>query len=211
MTFKKTFLIITFLALVLLSACSAKSIYEQSDIDINDVLVKVNSDYILKSDIDPIYEQYKGTTVTYKKIVEDSILEMLVVQSSSKYDTQISEKELDSILADFENSQPDMFKEAADENGIEKLRQKLKIRNTYSKTKEYVMDNILLKDKTISHDVIEQFKKENNLVEQLAPYSDEEIIQNLKKELEEFMFREWMLQLRDKADIEYLQDIPKSE
>lgn len=204
---KKLFLILTLITLILMSSCNNNSIYAQSSIDMDNALVRVNDDYIMKSDIDPVYEQYNGT-IPYEKIVEDSILEMLVVQSSTNYGIKIKEKQLDEILAEFEKNHSDTYKEVIEENGIENLRKKLKIRNTYSMTKEYVMENILLKDKTIPHNIIEEFKKENGLVEQLAPYSDEQIIQNLSKELEEYMFKEWMLELRGKADIEYLKEIP---
>lgn len=198
--------IFTLITLILLSSCN-NSIYAQTDIDMDNALVKVNGDYIMKSDIDQVYEQFNGA-VSYKKIVENSILEMLVVQASADYGIKIKKKQLDEILSEFEQNYSDTYKEAVEQNGIDNLRKKLEIRNTYSMTKEYVMDNILLKDKTIPHDVIEKFKEENGLVEQLAPYSDEQIIQNLSKELEEYMFREWMLELRDKADIEYLKEIP---
>jgi hypothetical protein len=182
---------------LLICSCSTKS-------ENDEVLVKVNDNIIYKSQIDIVYEEFKNTSVTYDKIVDDSILELLVVQESPKYGISLSEDDLEHILHEFQELQPDIYKESVELYGLDNLKMKLKIRNLFTETKEYVLHNVIIKDNIIPHEVIESFTKDNNLVEQFAPFTDEQITNKLRKELEEYMFRKWMNNLRSSANIEYV-------
>ncbi|MDR1409097.1 MAG: hypothetical protein LBJ12_02250, partial [Oscillospiraceae bacterium] len=71
--------IILLVALVL-SSCGKQPIIEAKAPPIaENILVEVNGEIILKSEIDSVYEQVKGTRITYQKIVEDTISEILVI------------------------------------------------------------------------------------------------------------------------------------
>ena len=67
----------------------------QRDVNVEDAIVSVNGYYISASDINTVYEECKDSGVSYEKIVEDSILEILVAQKSAEYGIKLSEKELD--------------------------------------------------------------------------------------------------------------------
>lgn len=56
----------------------------------------------------------------------------------------------------------------------------------------------------ITHKDIERFKVKYHLEEQLGSYSDEQIIHDLQREIEGFLFNEWMVSLKDSAEIIYL-------
>ena len=175
----------------------------QKDVDVEDAIVSVNGYYILASDINTVYEECRDSGVSYEKIVEDSILEILVAQKSVKYGIKLSEKELDKIMLDFQLEQKGFFSEAIDIYGEEKLREKLRIRNLFSRTKNYILTNVILKN-GITHKDIKRFKIKYHLEEQLRPYSDEQIIHDLQREIESFLFNEWMVSLKDSAEITYL-------
>ena len=196
------FYIFILLVLLLFSSCS-KNALVQKDVDVEDAIVSVNGYYILASDINTVYEDCRDSGVSYEKIVEDSILEILVVQKSVKYGIKLSEKELDKIMLDFQLEQKSFFSEAIDIYGEEKLREKLRIRNLFSRTKNYILTNVILKN-GITHKDIERFKIKYHLEEQLRPYSDEQIIHDLQREIESFLFNEWMVSLKDSAEITYL-------
>lgn len=57
--------------LVFLLICSSCS-HSKSEIP-KDVIASVNGELILKSEIDPVFQQYKDIDITYEKIVEDTI------------------------------------------------------------------------------------------------------------------------------------------
>lgn len=196
------FYIFILLVLLLFSSCS-KNALVQKDVDVEDAIVSVNGYYILASDINTVYEECRDSGVSYEKIVEDSILEILVAQKSVKYGIKLSEKELDKIMLDFQLEQKSFFSEAIDIYGEEKLREKLRIRNLFSRTKNYILTNVILKN-GITHKDIERFKIKYHLEEQLRPYSDEQIIHDLQREIESFLFNEWMVSLKDSAEITYL-------
>lgn len=85
------FYIFILLVLLLFSSCS-KNALVQKDVDVEDAIVSVNGYYILASDINTVYEECRDSGVSYEKIVEDSILEILVAQKSVKYGIKLSEK-----------------------------------------------------------------------------------------------------------------------
>lgn len=198
----KYFCVFILLTIFLFSSCS-KVALPQDNINLEDAIVSVNGYYILASNIDAVYEESKASGISYEKIVEDSILEILVVQQSSEYGIKLSEKELDEIIEDFQLEQEEFYSEAIKIYGEENLKEKLRIRNLFSRTKDYVMNNVILKD-GITHDDIERFKIKYHLEDQLAPHSDEQIIHDLQREIEGFLFNEWMASLKDSAEIIYL-------
>lgn len=175
----------------------------QRDVNVEDAIVSVNGYYISASDINTVYEECKDSGVSYEKIVEDSILEILVAQKSAEYGIKLSEKELDEIILDFQLEQKDIFSEAIDIYGEENLREKLRVRNLFSRTKNYILTNVILKN-GITHKDIERFKVKYHLEEQLGSYSDEQIIHDLQREIEGFLFNEWMVSLKDSDEIIYL-------
>lgn len=185
-----------------MTSCGKEPVLNQEGIDISDAIVRVNDYYILASAIDPVYEEYKDTGISRDKIINDSILEILVVQESTKYGISLSDEELNQIMEEFKSNQSEIYSDSVDQYGEEALREKLRIRNLFTKTKEHVMENIILKD-GISHADIERFTAQYGLEEQLAPYSDEQIIRDLQKELEGFLFNEWMESLKEEANITY--------
>lgn len=196
------FLFISILFILSFSSCSSICIRE-NNINSEDAIVSVNGYHILSSNVEAVYEESKNSGITYDKIVEDSILEILVVQKSKEYGIELSKKELDEIMSDFRSEQEEYFSEAINRYGEENLREKLRIRNLFSRTKDYVLSNLILKD-GITHEDIEKFKSKYHLEEQLSPYSDAQIIHDLQLELENFLFREWMISLKDEAEIIYL-------
>lgn len=198
----KYFYILLLLVILLFSSCS-KGYFVQRDVNVEDAIVSVNGYYISASDINTVYEECKDSGVSYEKIVEDSILEILVAQKSAEYGIKLSEKELDEIILDLQLEQKDIFSEAIDIYGEENLREKLRVRNLFSRTKNYILTNVILKN-GITHKDIERFKVKYHLEEQLGSYSDEQIIHDLQREIEGFLFNEWMVSLKDSAEIIYL-------
>ena len=158
-------------------------------------------------DVENVYNEYKEAGISRDKIIEDSISEILVVQCSKRYGISITDKELDTIMMTFKISQPDLFEESLALYGEHKQKEKLYIRNLFSKTKKHITENILIKN-GIPHDAINRFASHYGLQEQLSPYTDEQILRDLGKEIEAFLFNEWLEKIREDAIIEYF-DVQK--
>jgi Zn-finger nucleic acid-binding protein len=179
----------------------------QEDVNLSNAVACVNGYYIFSSDVENVYNEYKEAGISRNRIIEDSISEILVVQCSKRYGISISDKELDTIMMTFKISQPDLFEESLAQYGEHKLKEKLYIRNLFSKTKKHITENILLKN-GVPYDAIDRFVSHYGLEKQLSPYSDEQILRDLGREIEAFLFNEWLENLREGAIIEYF-DVQK--
>lgn len=168
------------------------------------ILVRVNDDFVYRERVDLVYLDHEGTTVTYERIINDTILELLVVQQAPRFGISLSDEELQNIMESFEEIEPEVFNDAVETFGINELREKLRIRNIFSTTKDYVIDNILFPNGEISSETIRWFAEANDLAEQFAQFTDEEILDELRRDIVEFTFRQWMEELREDADIEFI-------
>ncbi|MCL2399096.1 MAG: hypothetical protein FWC91_05030 [Defluviitaleaceae bacterium] len=193
-------LIIFLLPLILLYSCTNAT---GVNIDYENILVRVNDDFIYRERVDLVYIDFEGT-VTYERIVMDSILELLVVQKSPYFGISLSEEELQGMINLFEEMEPEFFYDAIETFGIYELREKLRIRNLFSMTKDYVIENVLFPYGEIPTEATRRFIDENNLTEQLAHFTYAQILNDLGIEVVEFTFRRWMEGLKANADIGFI-------
>lgn len=197
---KKIFVFFSMIFLIFLSACNNNVI---SDAVPNDAIVCVNDEYILKSEITLVLEQFSGTNVTYKKIVEDSILELVVIQQAPKFDIELTESDIDDIIAEYKELHPEYYEEALNLYGEDALRKKLKDGATYDLVREYVVNNEL----TIDSKLIQSFREQDGFDGYLDDVSDAIIKETMPKDLENFAFKQWSLEKKDDANIIYYEDI----
>jgi len=195
-------LIIVVLGLIILLSSYANETSVISNYE--NILVRVNDDFVYRERVDLVYLDHEGTTVTYERIINDTILELLVVQQAPRFGISLSDEELQNIMESFEEIEPEVFNDAVETFGINELREKLRIRNIFSTTKDYVIDNILFPNGEISSETIRWFAEANDLAEQFAQFTDEEILDELRRDIVEFTFRQWMEELREDADIEFI-------
>jgi len=195
-------LIIVVLGLIILLSSYANETSVISNYE--NILVRVNDDFVYRERVDLVYLDHEGTTVTYERIINDTILELLVVQQAPRFGISLSDEELQNIMESFEEIEPEFFNDAVETFGINELREKLRIRNIFSTTKDYVIDNILFPNGEISSETIRWFAEANDLAEQFAQFTDEEILDELRRDIVEFTFRQWMEELREDADIEFI-------
>ena len=73
------------------------------------VLVTVNGEPILKAEIDPVYEEYIESDITYEQIIEDTIDEILVIQQAPKYKLSVSETDVDESIEFYKITYPEMY------------------------------------------------------------------------------------------------------
>ncbi|HON08530.1 MAG TPA: hypothetical protein PLW02_10580 [Verrucomicrobiota bacterium] len=165
----------------------------------SDILVKVNNDYILKSEIDPVYEQFKDSNVAYDKIVEDTISEILVIQQASKFRLSVTEDNIDNEIKRFKEEQEAYYEKALFLNGEDVLRKKIRDNLLYQKVKNHVFNNEIVVDDNI----ITKFKKQEGFNGYLDNKEASELLNSMKNEIYEFAFKEWVKSLRQKATIIY--------
>lgn len=163
------------------------------------VLVTVNNEQILKSEIDPVYKEYSDTTVSYDKIIEDTIDEILIIQQAPKYNILISESEINDSIEFYKATFPEYYNELYKTYTENEIRKKIHDRLLFSSVRNYVLKNIT----PIDHQLIEKFKKETGLQKQLQGYSDAQIIKRLEPKLQNYAIKQWILELRNNATIIY--------
>ena len=94
-----------------------------------------------------------------------------------------------------------MYNEAVNVYGVDELYKGQENRMMYDRVKKYVMSNVL-QDK-FTDQTAKKFIAKYKLSGQLEGYSMEQIKKSLKKEIEEFLFNEWVDDIKKDANIIY--------
>ncbi len=175
------------------------------------VVCSVNGEYIYDSEITDVYRQFDGK-YTYNKILNDSIIELLVVQKSSEYGLAVSDDELQSAISYYESQYPSFYNAALETNTKDQLEKKLKATLLFSKTKKYVCQNIISNKENITEAELYSFQQSYGLTEHLSEYSNETIIYSLWDDIQNYLFSEWSNSLKSNAQIIFFNpDDPNSE
>lgn len=167
----------------------------------NECIVTVNGEKILKQEIATVYNEFKETGVKFNDIVENSIDEILVIQQADDYEITCTDEEIEQALNEYRSLYPEEYEKAENLYGKDHVKKGQRNRILYSKVKEYFFDN--LAEKVISNDLVKKFISKNNLNEQLKKYSYNDIKESLNDEIRKFELDEWILELREKAEIVY--------
>lgn len=194
------------LVFCMVMCCSCKGENAYPNLSEDDVLVIVNDEPILHSEIDFVYEQYKETNISYDDIVEDSILEILAIQQADNFGIVVTEEDIDDSILLLQSQYPEVYKEAIKTHTNEQLREKLRDRRLYVRVEDYARENII----TITHDDITSFLKDKHLEKELAGYSDDFIKEYLDEELDFYMIQKWLNSLKINADIQYINWKPQN-
>ena len=104
-------------------------------------------------------------------------------------------------LQDYKNQYPDLYNEAVNIYGVDELYQGQENRMMYDRVKKYVMSNVLQEKFTEQN--IKNFIAKYKLSEQLKEYSMEQIKKSLKKEIEDYLFDEWVDDIKKEVNIVY--------
>lgn len=167
-----------------------------------DCLVSVNGEEILKNEIDLVYKQFADSGVQYDEILSNSIDEILVIQYAKEFGIpEITEPEVQKQLQAYKSQYPDLYNEAVNVYGVDELYKGQENRMMYDRVKKYVMSNVL-QDK-FTDQTAKKFIAKYKLSGQLEGYSMEQIKKSLKKEIEEFLFNEWVDDIKKDANIIY--------
>ena len=113
----------------------------------------------------------------------------------------LSESEVQEQLQDYKNQYPDLYNEAVNIYGVDELYQGQENRMMYDRVKKYVMSNVLQEKFTEQN--IKNFIAKYKLSEQLKEYSMEQIKKSLKKEIEDYLFDEWVDDIKKEVNIVY--------
>lgn len=209
------FLFIILICTVFFTGCKENSNLSNTDTEDNNAvnnkyLAKVNGDYLLKNEIDEVYQLY-DSTVSYKKILEDSIFELIVLQQSKLYGIRVSDEEVNNILEQYQETQPGYYSQAIELYGKDRLKEKLRNKNLYNKTKDYVCTNIISNQDTITDGEYNKFLDAYNLNEYLSQFEKSFVIKNQWDEIQEFLFRTWVNELKAESSITIFDYINKDD
>lgn len=183
---------------ICLCACGEQNPAQKAEAG-DPILATVNGEPILKSEIDPVYEEYKESDVTYEQIIEDTIDEILVIQQAPKYKLSVSKADVDESVEFYKITYPKMYQELSETYTEKEIRKKLKDRLLFSTVRDYALKYIC----PVDRQMIQQFKKIHGLEEQLKGYTDEQLKHTLDSELQDFAIKQWMKELRISAEIVY--------
>ncbi len=98
---------------VCLCACGEQNPAQKAEAG-DPILATVNGEPILKSEIDPVYEEYKESDITYEQMIEDTIDEILVIQQAPKYKLSVSEADVDESVEFYKITYPEMYQELSE-------------------------------------------------------------------------------------------------
>ena len=142
-----------------------------------------------------IVKRSRNNFIKVDEILNNSIDEVLVIQHAKEFDIpEITESEVQEQLQDYKNQYPDLY-------GVDELYQGQENRMMYDRVKKYVMSNVLQEKFTEQN--IKNFIAKYKLSEQLKEYSMEQIKKSLKKEIEDYLFDEWVDDIKKEVNIVY--------
>lgn len=162
-------------------------------------LATINGEKILKREIDLVYRQFEDSEIEYEEILNNSIDEVLVIQKAKDFKIEVSNSEVESRIQEYKEMYPDLYNEAVDIYGVKELYKGQRNRIIYNKVKAYVMSNIIGED--ISDRTVSDFIDKYNLKSQLEDYTTAQIKSSLHSELEEYLFENWIEDIKKEADI----------
>lgn len=149
-----------------------------------------------------IVKRSRNNFIKVDEILNNSIDEVLVIQHAKECDIpEITESEVQEQLQDYKNQYPDLYNEAVNIYGVDELYQGQENRMMYDRVKKYVMSNVLQEKFTEQN--IKNFIAKYKLSEQLKEYSMEQIKKSLKKEIEDYLFDEWVDDIKKEVNIVY--------
>lgn len=141
--------------LLVLWGCSSKHDADRK------IIVKVNDEYIYYDEIETVYEQMEGTSITFDKIVDDTITEVLVIQQAPFYGISVSKEEIEQTIENYKQQYPDYYNETIKKYNLDEIKRRIADKGLYIKVREHFLHTY-----DITNADVEDFVKDNNLVEQ---------------------------------------------
>lgn len=204
------FIIAVCLMFLIISGCSNT----END---NSVIIKVNGDDILLTDIDLARRQYSGRDVSDADLLGGLIKEKIVLQYFEKTGEQISDEEVESqyeLLKTVENGNIFYEKALAEYGTDEKVKEAIKYRLMYNIAKESIKSEFLQvfsidkrKINLRTEDFIAQFDLKDLSDEEREEYRQAVVKQYndaLIDEAFDLYFQVWLNKQVENSDIEYL-------
>lgn len=204
------FIIAVCLMFLIISGCSNT----END---NSVIIKVNGDDILLTDIDLARRQYSGRDVSDADLLGGLIKEKIVLQYFEKNGEQISDEEVESqyeLLKTVENGNIFYEKALAEYGTDEKVKEAIKYRLMYNIAKESIKSEFLQvfsidkrKINLRTEDFIAQFDLKDLSDEEREEYRQAVVKQYndaLIDEAFDLYFQVWLNKQVENSDIEYL-------
>lgn len=194
----------------------------------NEVAATVNDEKIYLKDIEKVYNKYNiysvdnqnqkqgNLPITRKKILDNAINEILVLQEAKKRGIVVSELGVNDRIKDLKAHFPEIYEKVLSEVGLSEYKSILTKRITYQKMKDAVLKESGEDFKISDEEAFKWYLKRKGLSEDADitikdarefEKTKDEIKHFIKKEEEEKIFRSWVSGLRRKAKIRiYLQD-----
>lgn len=208
----KFFLIIGSVVVVLsglvlvISLISAGSIMNDNK---NEIAAIVNSEKIYVDDIEKIYKDFKEHGISpipdKKKILNDIINELLVVQEAKSQNIIVNDKEVENRVKMLKEHMPELYDTVLEKVSLEEYKERIKEGMLYQKMKENVLkDNLIYISEEAVLAYIEKNKKDfsESTVDEDKFDEVKNIIKEMLKEREEIkIFNQWIEKLKDKAEI----------
>ncbi|HKL23375.1 MAG TPA: SurA N-terminal domain-containing protein [Candidatus Nanoarchaeia archaeon] len=214
---KKNILIGTIIALVLISASlfflSNDSLNQKGDsTSTGDVVAIVNGEEIISSEVD-LVEQYflqQGQEISRQDIMQELIVQELFLQEAKKEGYEISDEELESIIAgqlEEQNSTLEDYKNQLEMQGIS-YEEEIKNSKEQLEVQQYLSSEIAEKSLEVTeeeaHQVYEMYSQQST--EDLPSFEEvkSQIILSLEQQKQQEAISQLAQKLLSNADIEYV-------
>lgn len=161
-------MLISFLLIIGIYAIAEYFIIEEENVPESDVAAFVNGEKIFVDDIKRVLSEYDETDgITYEKILQNSIDELVVVQHGIKQGYDATDEEIKQRELYLKNNMPEVYFEI-EEIGIEKYRENLR--------------NLIIFEK-VKKDYLEKFSKETKVTDDEAK---QWYVDNISKDMKNF-------------------------
>lgn len=165
-----------------------------------EIIATVNDYNIYQSDVDNIYNQLEGD-VQKEKILQDIIDEYVVIEQAEKYGIEITDDEVQDLISQFQKEQNQVYQRGVEIYGKESFEDSLKEQMIYEKVKSIVLEKELNLNENEKIEAFKQFMLQSG-DETIKDMSPDEIINNRREEMENYIFDKWVIQKRSEVKIQ---------
>lgn len=159
------------------------------------IAATVNGEIIYKYEIEAAIAEFTEYTVSYDDVLQNSINELVVVQSAADYGIQLAETDLNSFINNYQTHYPHFYQLGVELYGEDTYREGLARRHIFNLVKRHVEENELPKPEITEEDIFAYLKTLNIDTDflQLSDSDKYALTERIYREQMDEHFYNWML------------------
>ena len=166
------------------------------------VAATVNGEPIYEYQIEQVVNQLPEGEIDRDEVLEESIRQLVVIQTGREYGINMTDEEMDKLLLEYKGAYLDIYQQGIEIYGEEGLVNGLKYKTLYEKTKQYMLDHIIIPEIDMTDEELEQYLLDQEVGDiEINDETREIIEQSYMNNIAEENYNQEVEKLIDQAEI----------